>query len=165
MPSGEFPASATSCRALITRATDDEELGFTRMYIPACRPSSLLAIFPLVMERPPSQGSILTDTSSPDSLFSKFSEVSEAKVHTTRPSRTLPDAVPDILFSPVLDHVCELKHQPAPLLHLGDTSVQPAYKLPRILPWILSRIVPRTFLSPPRPARRPSFDHGTSVTT
>jgi len=82
------------------------------------------AYAPLVMERPPSQGSILTTvTSSPDSLFSKFSEVSEAKVHITRPPRALPDAVPDILISPVLDHVCELKHQPAPLLHLGDTSV------------------------------------------
>jgi len=154
MPSGEFPASATPYRALITRGIDDEELGFARAYLPACYPSSLLASFPSVMERPPSQESILTDTSLPDSLFSKFSEVSEVKVHIPRPPRTHPDAVPDILISPALHHVCELKHQPAPLLHLGDTSVQPTYKLPRI-----------PSLDSPHPARGPSFDHGPPLAT
>jgi len=110
--------------------------------------------FSLAMERPSSQGSIPTDTSEPDSLFSKFSEASEVKIGITRPPRTRPGAVPDILFSPVLDHVCELKHLPVPLLHLGDVSVQPTSKPPRI-----------QSLDPPYPARRPSFDHGPPATT
>lgn len=75
------------------------------------------------MERPPNQGSILMDTSSPDPLFSKLSEVSEAEGRITKPPRTHPDTVPDILISPALDRVRELEHRSAPQLHLGDTSL------------------------------------------
>jgi hypothetical protein len=98
--------------------------------------------FPLAMERPPSLDSTLTDTSLPDSLFSKLSEASEAESHITgTPLKSIDalvrvscskgestDALPDILFSPVLDHIRELKHPLAPPFHPGDTSAQPPSK-------------------------------------
>jgi len=91
-----------------------------------------LTSFPIAMERPPSQGSILTGTLSPDSLYSELSEVPGTEGYITKPSRPRPDAVPDVLFNPVLDHIRELRHPPAPLLHLGNTSAQPTSKLPWI---------------------------------
>jgi hypothetical protein len=106
---------------------DDEELGATGEYIPPCYSGSLTS-FPLVMERPPSRRSTLTDTSAPDSLFSKISEASEAQI--TETSQMRPDPVPGFLFSPVLDHVRELKHPPAPLLHLGDNQHSPPASYP-----------------------------------
>ena len=148
-----FQPPSLTCRALITRGINDEEPGAAREYVSLCYSSSSLTRFPLAMERPPTQGSILTDTSSPDSLF-KLSEASKAKGHTAEPPRARPDTVPDILFSPASDHVRELKHPPAPLLHLGDTPAQPTCKLPRI-----------PFPDPPRLARRPLLGHDPSVTT
>jgi len=81
------------------------------------------------MKRPPSQESILTDTSLPDSLFSKLSEASEAESHITEPPRTSPDvlawvscskgestdAIPDIFFSPALDHIPHVQITPDPI--------------------------------------------------
>lgn len=85
--------------------------------------------FPIAIERPPSQGSTLTGTLSPDSLYSELSEASGTGGYITKSSRPHPDAVPDVLFSPVLDHVRELRHLPAPLLYLSNTSAQPTFKL------------------------------------
>jgi len=124
--------------------------------------------FPLAMRRPPSQESTLADVSFSGSLFSKLSEDSEAGSHFTELLRTNADALtriscskgestddlPDIIFNPVFDHVRELKHPPAPLLHPGDTSVQPTPKLPQM-----------RFLDPLRPAWRPPLGHAPRVPT
>lgn len=117
-----FQLPSPTCRELTIRDVDDEELGFTREYIPACYHSSSFTSFPLAMERPPSLGSILTDTSLPDSLFSELSDAPEAKVYITKPPRTRPDALPDISFSPALDHTRESKRPLTLLLHPGDAS-------------------------------------------
>jgi len=120
------------------------------------------------MERPPSQESTLTDVSFPDSLFTKFSEDSEAETPVIELSPTNADALtriscskaestdapPDIFFGPVLDHVRELKHPLAPLLYRGDISAQPTPKLPQM-----------RFLDPPRPAQRPPAGHAPRVPT
>ena len=143
-----FQLPSPTCRELITHGAVGGEPGATRDYIPARYPSSSLKSFPLATGRPPSQGSVLIDTSSPDPPPPKLSEVSEAKGHITKPSRTRLDAVPDISISPALDHVRKLERRPAPPLHLGDTSVQPAPKLPQA-----------TSLNPPRPAQRPPLGH------
>lgn len=84
------------------------------------------------MERPPSQGSTHTETSLPDSLFSKLSETG---THITESPRTSTEAlgrdsfskdessaiIPDISLSPASGRVRELRHPPALPLHLGDT--------------------------------------------
>ena len=144
MPPGEFPAQSLTYRALMTHGVDDEELGVIREYIPSYYTWSPLTSFPLAMKRPPSQESTLTDTSLPDSLFSKLSEASEAESHITEPPRTSADvparascskgestdALPDIFFSPALDRIRELKHPLAPLLRPGDHQRSPPPSYP-----------------------------------
>ena len=152
----------------MTCVAEDEEPIVIREYIPSYYIRSPFTSFPLAMERPPSQESTLTDVSFPDSLFTKFSEDSEAETHVIEMSPTnadaLPriscskaestDALPDILFGPVLDQVRELKHPLALLLYSGDTSAQPTPKLPQM-----------RFLDPLRPARRPPLGRAPSVKT
>ena len=96
------------------------------------------------MKRPPSQESTLTNTSLPDSLFTKLSEASEAESNITEPPRTSADvlawancskgestdALPDIFFSPALDRIRELKHPLAPLLHPGHNKRSPPPSYP-----------------------------------
>jgi len=114
-----FQLLSPTCREFIAHGAVGGEPGATREYIPARYPSSSLKSLPLAMERPPSQGSILVDTSLPGPSFSKLSEVSEAKGHITKLPGTRPDAVPDILISPALGHVRELEHR----LHRSYTLV------------------------------------------
>jgi len=79
--------------------------------------------FPLAMDRPPSQGSTLTDTSTRDSLFSKLSGAessvtelaqtsTEALAQASHSKDGKTDDFPDSFFSRVPDHVRELKHSP-----------------------------------------------------
>jgi len=146
----------------MTCVAEDEEPIVIRECIPSCYTRSPFTSFPLVMERPPSQESTLTDVSFPDSLFTKISEDSEAETPTNADALTRincskaesTDPLPDIFFGPVLDHVRELENPLAPLFYRGDTSTQPTPKLPQM-----------RFLDPPRPARRPPPGHAPRVPT
>ena len=150
LPVSFLPQSPTY-RTLITCGAEDEEPIVFRECIPSCYTQSPFMSFLLGMERPPSQESTLTDVSLSDSLFSKLSENSEAESHVVELLPTKAEsagALPDTPFSPVLDHVRELKRPPAPLLYPRDTSTQPTPKLPQM-----------KFLDPLRPARRPQLGH------
>jgi len=73
---------------------DDEDVGVYPEWTPEPYSSSSLTNFLLAMDRPPSQGSTLTDTSAHDSLFSKLSE---AESSITESDQTSIDAlVPDV---------------------------------------------------------------------
>ena len=86
------------------------------------------------MDRPPSQGSTLTDTSAHDSLFSKLSE---AESSITEPDRTSIDALasdshskgestdtlPDILSGLTSDPACKLRYLSGIAPRLSDTSL------------------------------------------
>lgn len=101
---------------------DVEEIGSYHGHIPLSRPSSIFMNSPPAMERPPSQES---DTSMPDSLFSKLSE---AETFVTEPAGTSTDALalgvqsksestedlPAFLFDLASHRTCKLKH---PQLH------------------------------------------------
>ena len=135
-------------RALIPPGVDGGDFGVQRERVPPTYPSSFLTSFPLAMIRPPSQESTPTDVSSPDSLFSKISEVSEAESPITEPPRKSTDALAwdshsrgGITDALPADHVCELKQRPAPPSQLADTLTLDTSQLPLILFLDLLRLV------------------------
>ena len=86
------PLSVTRLQALISHV--DEDVGADRKHIPEPCPSSFLTSFPIVMDRPPSRGSTLTDTSTPDSLFSKLSAAGSSITEPAQSSDALEWASP-----------------------------------------------------------------------
>ena len=110
-------------RALTLRDADDDDFRAPRKHIPGSHPSSSLTSLPLAMDRHSSFGSIFTDTSAHDSLFSKLSEADSSIIEPAQASaEVLPcgsgskdkgtDDLPDTFFGPVLNLVRELKYPP-----------------------------------------------------
>ncbi|KAF9648265.1 kinase-like protein [Thelephora ganbajun] len=94
------------------------------------------------MERPPSQESTLTDTSTPDSLFSKLSEASEAESSIAEPARASTDVLardsytkggssddlPAPFFSPASDHVAHFQLTPDPVSRSSTPGSEPTVR-------------------------------------
>lgn len=110
---GEPPLPSHARRALTPRGADGEDTGACYKHIPEPDPSSSLTSAPLTMDRPPSQGSIFTDSSTSDSLFSILSAAESATTELAcwkwKGGDT--DALTNALFGPASDHARELKHQ------------------------------------------------------
>jgi len=154
LPSGEFLTPVAHFQSTDNTRLDDEELGghsTANGKVVSKLEGWYEGMYP---QMTPSQRSTLTDTSLPDQLFSKLSEVSETEGHVTEPPRKSTDALPDILSSPALDYVRKLKRPLAQPSHLSGTLVQLTYKVS----WT-------RFLDPQPQIRKPSLGHGPSATT
>ena len=115
-----FPLSSRTSRKFTLRDVDPDDTDEHDGHIPLSS-SSALVNYPLITDHPPNQGS---NTSTPDSIFSKLSVTSEAGTSIAEPAPLSMDALlqgirlkcestedlPAFFFDQASDHTRELKY-------------------------------------------------------